>query len=443
MSVHQQESATAEVTGTQPPGAGGPWAPVAEKERVFTLDALRGVAIFGVLAANVLTFAYPMWTARPPSGGVPLLIGAVVEGKFYVLFSLLFGMGLALRSARAEVTGRRFASLTSRRLAVLLVIGIAHAALLYAGDILAFYAVLAVIAVALRKLSSRLLLAVVMALFVANVVAVGIYAAGHPDAAMGLPPDWERLADERRAALRAHGAEEAAVADDSRVRLMELMADERRIFESGSWWEMTRQRTAGYFLVGAPLRFGLLSWRVLALFVLGFYLVRKSVFLETGRYRRRYPAWLAGGLVVGILLQGAAVAGQQLAGGGVVPVTLCFAALLIGGFIHSLGYAGGVAWLALTRRGRILLRPVAAVGRMALTNYLMGSVVFGFIFYGHGLGLFGRLSPGQAFLAAPALFAVQLLISPLWLRFFRFGPCEWLWRSLTYWQRQPFRQRFV
>ncbi|MCP4659743.1 MAG: DUF418 domain-containing protein [bacterium] len=441
---------TADATTTAAPGMTGRCSPVAEHERVFTLDALRGVAIFGVLVANVVTFIVPIWSPGPPTsagaGGDQValpMISAFVEGKFYVLFSLLFGMGLALQSARAEASSRPFAGLYVRRLVVLLLFGFAHGVLLFSGDVLAFYAFLGFIALGLRNLPTRTLLVLTIVLYLVDVLAVGVYAAYHPGSPKPGVPDWQRLAEERRAALILLAADDGAATEttaleqDPRLAFFEFMADERRIFQSGSWWEMTRYRAATFFLVGAPLRLTFASWRLLALFVLGVYLVRRFVFLEQRPHRPLYVGWLVGGFLGGMLLQGLAVASRQAASTSTVLFVINSAALLAGGFALSFSYAGGVALLCLTRWGRAALRPVAAVGRMALTNYLMSSIVFGLVFYSYGLGLFGRLTVAQAVLVALALYVAELFLSSLWLRFFRFGPFEWLWRTLTYRRIEP------
>lgn len=415
-----------------------PAGPVSERERILTLDALRGVAILGVLVANVLTFAFPMWTSTGESSGpVRLLVGLIVEGKFYVLFAILFGMGLALQSSRAERAAVPFRRVYARRLAALLLFGIAHGVLFYSGDILAFYAVLALMAFSLRHLRPRRLLAVAAALFALNLTVIGAYALFHPETPNPGLPDWQRLADERRAELGVAGGMEAASEPvaDWRLEILELMADEARIAGSGSWWEVTRLRTAA-FVSGWGLRMAFTFWRVLAFFLLGIYFVRRSVFLETGRYRSRYRTWFWTGLVVGVVLQGTGAA-AQMAGGPAALFALAMALILGGGLIQSLAYASGVALLCSWTWGQRLLRPVAAVGRMALTNYLLGSIVFGLVFHGYGLGLFGRIGAGGAVSVALALYAAELIASPLWLRRFRFGPFEWLWRSITYGRLQP------
>lgn len=165
------------------------------------------------------------------------------------------------------------------------------------------------------------------------------------------------------------------------------------------------------------------------------------MFMDSEGFRERYLTWFWSGLLVGIFMQVVGGAVQTVAPNSVPLVMIGVFSLLAGGLIHAVAYASGVAWLCLRPRGRQVLRPVAAVGRMALTNYLMSSIVFGLIFYGYGLGLIGRLTTVQALLIALGLYAAQLVLSPLWLARFRFGPFEWLWRTITYWRRQPLSRR--
>jgi len=419
--------------------------PVRERERVFTLDALRGVAILGVVIANVLTFAFPAWSTSTPTGaesmqGSRLLVGFLVEGKFYVLFAVLFGMGLGLQSTRANAADRAFAGVYARRLGVLLLFGLAHGVFLYSGDILAFYAVLGLVAMALRRLPQRALLVLATGLLLANVSAIGVHSMLNPGSVMPTLPDWERLLEKHHADGLASAASEPGAGPaepDRRLAFLEIMADETRIFRSGSWWERTRHRAFAYVLVGWPLRLLYTSWRVLGFFLLGICLVRRAVFLEAEDFRNRYLTWLWSGLLIGIILQMAGAAVQVLRPGNVGVVMLGVSSLLGGGLVQALAYASGVAWLCLRRRGQNLLRPVAAVGRMALTNYLLSSIVFGLVFYNHGLGLFGQLTTTQALAVALALYSAQLIFSSWWLDRFQFGPFEWVWRSATYWRVQP------
>jgi len=423
--------------------------PVDQRDRLLALDVLRGIAILGVLIANSLTFAFPAWSAAAPGSAeqvsfTRLVVGFIVEGKCYVLFAILFGMSLALQSARAASVGRGFNGLYCRRLAVLFLFGIAHGVLLYSGDILAFYAVLGMVAMTLRGLNERTLFLVVIGLMLANVVTIGVNAKLNPGTMMPTVPDWETLAEQHRAEVASEpgSASKTEMADPDRpLDFLELMANETRIFQSGSSSDRTRHRFAAYFLVGWPLRMAFTALRVLAFFLLGVYLVRRGIHVVSIKFRRTYVTALWSGLLIGLVLQlfGGAV---QVSGTHHIAVIIAgVLALLMGGLIHALAYASGVAWLCLIPALRPFLQPIAAVGRMALSNYLMSSAVFGLIFYGSGFGLMGRTDAGHAVTIAVVLFMAQLVLSFYWMRWFRFGPFEWVWRSLTYWRRQSFLSR--
>lgn len=443
------------------------WGPVSNAERIVTLDVLRGVAICGMLLANIVIFAFPASSrnmmgeaATAAEGAVATVLALLVEGKFYTLFSILFGMGLALQSLRADERGRPFIGVYLRRMIVLLVIGVAHGLLFSAIDILAFYALVALIALPFRKLEARSLLVTAVALYLGSVIALGVYAQRALGGALPGEPNWQQLLDERAGASgdspRAGGASASGTATGmtfiplvtkiirvSERELFEFMADEERIFSEGTWAEQVRHRAVSYLAVVMPLRLVFLSWRVLALFVLGMYFVKRSLFLERDRNLGRYRTIVFSGLVLGLLFELTGGAAQQLSGEYVAAIWVLLIGFNIGIPALSLSYAGAVALVCARNAGSSVVRSLAALGRTALTNYVGQSVICGLLFYSYGLGLFGRLSGIEALLLAVPILAGQLVLSVVWLRFFRFGPLEWAWRSLSYWQVQPMRRQAV
>ncbi|UCC72941.1 MAG: DUF418 domain-containing protein [Gemmatimonadota bacterium] len=434
-----------------------PWGPVPGRARIITLDALRGVAIFGMLLVNIFYFALPPESrnllgegAAAGERAVALVVALFAEGKFYTLFSILFGMGLALQSQRARESGTRFARLYLRRLTVLLLIGVVHGLLFSAADILALYAIAGLIALALRELPPKRLLVLAVTLYAAGVLLLGVYAAQSPDGSLPAEPNWQQLVADPQSQPAEASVQILRLtfvplltgrSQDGERGLYEFMADEERIFKSGSWTEMLRHRAVSYLLAGIPIRVLFTSWRVLPLFLLGIYFVRRGIFVEADRKLAPYKTMLFSGLVVGLLLElvgGAA----QLAGSGHV---LTLAVFLIGIFagvpMLSLAYAGAVAILCARRGGSVIVRAFAAVGRMALTNYVGQSVLAGVLFYSWGLGLYGELDAVQCVVVALLIFAIQLALSTVWLRFFQFGPLEWVWRTLSYGRAQPVLSR--
>ncbi len=443
------------------------WGPVAEQERFETLDVLRGVAIFGILLANILIFAFPVQAAgviRERVSGADavatLFVALFVEGKFYTLFSILFGMGLALQSARAEEQGRPFAGVYLRRIFVLLLIGIVHGILLFAADILAFYAVVALVAIPFRKLAPKTLLTTGVALYAAGTLALGAYVTVGRTGAMPADPNWQELLETRRTALEGSGdtlSDEAGsqlraatkplivritrLLPVAELEFYEFMADEQRIFSSGTFGEMARHRAAAFFLVSMPLKLIFVSWRVLALFLIGMYFVRSSFLIGGGRSPTNWKNMALSAFALGMILQLIGGVTQPAMGQNVAFTAVALTGILVGTFVLSLSYAAGVALVAATIGRTLIVRAIAAVGRTALTNYLGQSIVCGIIFYSFGFGLFGQLHVTEAIALTVPIFGVQLVVSTLWLRMFRFGPMEWVWRTLSYGRLQPMRRQ--
>jgi uncharacterized protein len=413
---------------------------------------LRGVAICGMLLANIVIFAFPA-SSRNMMGGaataaevaVATVLALLVEGKFYTLFSILFGMGLALQSWRADERGRPFIGVYVRRMIVLLVIGVAHGLLFSAVDILAFYALIALIALPFRRLEARSLLVTAVALYLGSIVALGVYAQRALGGALPGEPNWQQLLDERAGAsgdaLRAGGASASGIATGVTFIPLVTKVFEVSIFSEGTWAEQVRHRAVSYLAVVMPLRLVFLSWRVLALFILGMYFVKRSLFLERDRNLGHYRTIVFSGLVLGLLLELTGGAAQQLSGEYVAAIWVLLIGFNMGIPALSLSYAGAVALACARNAGSSVVRSLAALGRTALTNYVGQSVICGLIFYSYGLGLFGELSGIEALLLAVPILAAQLVVSVVWLKFFRFGPLEWAWRSLSYWQIQPLRRQ--
>ena len=477
------------------PEVGGPGSseplvlrPVGESERIFALDVLRGFAIFGIFLVNIVFFGRPLMTFTGPIGGEDASTGEVVawaisevffEFKFISLFSLLFGVGMAVQLARATATGRSFAALFARRLAILGVFGLVHALGFWYGDILFLYACSGFGLLVLARCRPRTLLITAAAMFLsvfvltgtigAIQIALGDRSGGEPAVALDDPVEATvvgagEVAEKVAAGTAEEGndgreVEEVAAEDEPRsiaeglreqpfgtvvefvkespqeVFLDGLSDLERVAFGDGPFLAAVAVRGFIWLMIVVQSVFTLF-WRILATFLAGAAMMKLGFFGESGhRWQRRL---LAVGVLVGLPLEiGAAVLahgatfGQSwvwLAGEGLH---------FFGSLLLCLGYVGGVT--ILVRRGRRgwLARGLAAVGRMALSNYLLQTLVASFVMYWWGLGLFDTFSRPQMFLLVVVVFPLQIVGSVIWLRFFRAGPFEWLWRSLTYLRPQP------
>jgi len=396
------------------------------QERIEILDVLRGLAVCGILIGNMQWFSgYGMMPETMAQQG-PLidrithfLVHFFVEGKFYSIFSFLFGFGFALQIARAEERGDARASLFKRRLFWLLVIGLLHAYLLWAGDILSIYALMGFLLILFRKKTNKSLLKWAIVLLA---IPIFTYILQYILFTFFAPQDLA-------ASIEA-------------MKLERWNSAVTRVSGSNYWQILTgynREYIVGRYM---GLIFDMRLPKILAMFLLGFYAYRIGVFQDLSGHKTFIRRVLVWGLALGIAgnLVFAALAGHET----VIPPTLAG----IGGVIT---YAFGVPALALgiialgvtlwqKESWRPQLAFLAPVGRMALTNYLLQTVICVLIFYGYGFGLFGRFGATVSTLIALAIFLFQIIISTVWLKYFSYGPMEWIWRQLTYGKRLNLRR---
>jgi uncharacterized protein len=384
--------------------------PIAPSQRIEAIDVLRGLALFGVIAINVVfEFRVDIFEQfLPASGSLPAidralkqLLAVAVEMKAFALFSLLFGIGLAMQFDRLANHPRRVALLV-RRLAVLLLIGAVHLFLIWNGDILVEYAVAGLIVLPLLFGPGWLMLVAATASLVFFV-------------AMPLLPPVVEFPSQLW--IRDHIAQAASAYGDG--GFPEVLAFRiREIPAIFPLHVLIFPRTIALFLFGA------LAWR-------------------SGILRRAQDH--------GRLLFGIAIGGV-LCGGALTLAAESYATFgwswrareaieRLGTVVLASGYAAAVIGLAGIPLGKRMLAWAAPVGRMAFSNYLGQSVILGWIFYGYGFGLFGRASVTTALAIGLCVYAAQVGISAWWLRRYRYGPVEWLWRSLMYGSRQPMALR--
>jgi uncharacterized protein len=365
--------------------------PINPGERINAIDVLRGIALLGVMAINVVTefrvsifdqFLASKAAASAADHAVETILTFAVELKAFALFSLLFGAGLAIQFERLANTNRR-TSLLVRRLAVLLMFGLIHLCLIWNGDILTEYALAGLIVLPFL-FGPRWLLAV------AALASLFLYLAMQAFPPEGLFP--------------------------STATITRHVADATRIYATGGFLDVLALRFREIPLI-VPLH-AFIFPRTIGLFLLGALAWRAGILQNTpGRL-----LWIAApyiGLGAALILAGAEA---------------------LGTILLALGYATAIIGVAKLDSGKVLLGWAAPLGRMAFTNYLAQSLIFGWIFYGYGLGLFGRLSVVGALAIGLAVYAGQVEFSAWWLRRYRYGPVEWLWRTLMYGAAQPMRQ---
>lgn len=384
------------------------WQPTAIDQRYVSLDVLRGLALFGVLLINLHTlFRVSLFEHilhfHADSGRwnhvVDVLLAGLLETKAVSLFSLMFGIGSAIQAERAAARDVNVTGFLSRRYVVLLAFGLCHLLLIWDGDILALYAVCGLLIVPLLRLPTWML----AVLGVAGIVLRSV---------VDLPIPFPSVSAMQAQALAA-----------------------THVYGSGSVKDILafRVRETGQFIV--PLLMGFLP-QTAGLMLCGIAAWRSGVVREPQRYKPLLSTIFVGALVVGAIATSLQVFSEST--GRTLPIPegllrLCSFTPL------AFSYAAGVLlWMTPDRVTRVTAL-FASLGQMALTNYLTESVVLGILFYGYGFGLFGRLGSATAVLIGIALYVGQLFFSRFWLRHYRFGPVEWLWRSLTYGCWQPMR----
>lgn len=432
--------------------------PVAEPERILAIDVLRGFALLGIFMVNMQLFARPIGRAMqdPALAGAPaadvaswFFVRAFCEYKFISLFSLLFGIGIVVQMTRAEAKRRDFTPYFLRRTLLLGLIGLLHAILLWYGDILFIYACLSIVLFLMRRLSPRALLTVAACLVVAGVVlstsclslsVLGMqYQAAQEAAAMTDAPAADDVAapavetDEPRRGLDAIVA---AQFDPTRDVWVE---GERLAYREGPLSEalVYRAVTFGLALVSAVFTYG---WHVLVMFLLGAALMKLDFFApERRRWHVRFL--LIGGLV-GLPLEclGAAIVIMSDFDPGWMHLAVN-AMHEVGSYALCLGYVGGVTLLVAGGGLTWLMRTFASLGRTALSNYILQTVIATSLMYWWGLGLFDEVTRTQMIGLVAGIYAAQLALSRAWLAVFTIGPLEWLWRSLTYLKPQPMLRR--
>jgi uncharacterized protein len=422
-------------------------APVPPGERITALDTLRGFALLGILLMNIVMFgmhgaAYNDVTVTGGSTGANLAIWTVLhtvaEGKMRCLFSLVFGAGVILLTSRLEETGRESADIYYRRTLWLLLFGILDAYLLWVGDILYPYALCALILFPFRHMPGPRLLRIGSVLLV--VMAVSYIGLGFKQRdmlaegpkAIAAEKRGEKLSDKQREFKESYENWRKA----NRPNAEELKKD--REGWTGSPLKVLETRAGHVASWHSKPYYHPINWDIWSMMFIGMGLMKSGV-LTAARSTRYYWTLAAIGYAIGLPVN--SYTAWVVIKSNFDPVTQAFAGSLydVGRLSIALGHLGLV--MAVSKAGWLgwLTSRLGAVGQMAFTNYVMHSVICTVIFTGFGFKLYGSLERYQLYYVVAGIWVFQLIVSPIWLRHYRFGPLEWVWRSLTYWRRQPMR----
>ncbi|MFQ5562632.1 MAG: DUF418 domain-containing protein [Parvularculaceae bacterium] len=391
-------------------------------DRFESLDVLRGVAVLGILAINIQAMAYPSMVFANPTLNVDYfdddgrrlwgIASIFFQFKFITIFSALFGAGVLLMVGEEKPTPR--AGLHRRRMLWLLLIGSAHAYLIWFGDILTPYAIAGFIVVFARRWKPRTLFTVGIVLIVVTFLTF----------------------------IGQHYFLEAATPEERAAFMKQMWAPPQDVIDAEAakyklgFFERLPQ-TAPTSLLFQAIQSIMLSPRTIGVMMLGMALY-KTGFFTLGWSARRYLAWGLVALAVG--LAGSAYATMEF-----LRVEFDMLEVASGQYVqywasllHAFGYSALIMAACKPSVLSLLRKPFAAAGRMALTNYLMSSIIGAYLYYGPpGRGLIATQGYGEVAVTMLIVWAAMLVWSPIWLSLFRFGPFEWAWRSLTYWRLQP------
>jgi uncharacterized protein len=424
-------------------------APVAQRDRISAVDTLRGFALMGILVMNIGDYALPQGfdynpTILGPIGKGSLLLWAVrfvlFEGKMRALFSMLFGAGVILLTSRLEKRGDAAISgdIFARRNLWLTLFGVLHAYFLWWGDILYFYGLTALVFLyPMRKLKARTLLVAgslaVLTLVTYRVVRLEqrVHLSERAAAAQQLQAAGTALNEEQKADLKAwQGIVERSRPnkDELNKEISEMRGGYVSVFQHNAP-DVISEQGAGYYRFGFCDSLGMMLIGM-GLFQLGFL---------SGQLSNRTYIWIAViGYAIGLPL--GALSTWQVWRHNFDPLSLVrweFLPYDVQRVLVSMAHASVVLLILKAGALKWIARLVAAVGQTALSNYLGTTVICTLIFDGWGFGAFGKLHFYQLFYVVAAIWIFNLTASTLWLKYFQFGPMEWVWRSLTYWKPQP------
>ncbi len=402
--------------------------PVIQKERAEILDVLRGIALLGICIANYPVFAMyvfqaPQTQAAMPKANIDTALkyfqAAFIEGKFYSLFSLLFGIGFSIILQKIKRSGKHSLSVFYRRIIILLLIGLAHALILWDGDILVLYALLGLLLPLFRNMKDRsmLILSGILILSPLFFDLVRVISGGR----------WDLALIFRQLAFSI--SENSGITENNYTNWLVLHK---------SFGDVLEWNKSGFFFRWDMLLGTNRLPKVFAMFLLGLYVGRKMIYanLEENRpflKKVRNRSLLLGlpATIVHAYLQNDPYRIPDVVG---LLDTLFYALSVIP---LSLFYITSICLLFIKPSWQKKLLVFAPVGRMALTNYIMQSVLGIFIFYGMGLGWGATIGLVNVMSIALAVYMLQLIYSNWWFKYFQFGPLEWVWRQLTYGKRLP------
>lgn len=384
--------------------------PLHKSERMMWIDAARGFAILGIFVVNIGAFSAPyflyggekdVWPL-PIDQTTQMLIDMFFQASFYTLFSVLFGFGLQILKERLIVKEIAVMPFLIRRLTILIMFGMIHAFLIWHGDILLSYGIIGLIFMVFIYRSDRTIL-----LWGSFMLGISVFL-------------YTLMLYNIRALLGS-----ASMSEINRAE---------RSYASDDLSAILGQNLNDWLYSNSVFSYMLLGTTLLPLFLFGVYLARKRWLHNPQAHRQKLLAGWIISLIVFIVLK----MGPHLYGN---PVWFSYVQDNVGGTASAIFYLFSITLLGQSMLGKKMLKPFSYIGRMSLSNYILQSLFCFVLFYGVGFGLYGSVRPVQAMGIVVLFYVIQVFASKWWLAKFRYGPLEWIWRSLTYKRKQPLRER--
>ncbi|SEK96728.1 uncharacterized protein SAMN04488688_102767 [Paenibacillus sp. cl141a] len=387
--------------------------------RIQLIDSLRGFALLGIFLVNItffttslqtISFGVELW-----SGGynevLMTLRGIVIDGKFILIFSFLFGYGMVLLRESSQAKGRSFNRIYARRLTALLLIGLIHGILIWYGDVLTHYAFMGFLLMLFQRCKPKTLL--IWSISLLLLVPVLLTGASLLNPASGQVFEPFSPADAHQMGVYFQERDAA-------------------IYGEGSTAQIMAQRLNDY--ISSIFNMVIFYPQILGMFLMGAYFCKRRILHEVQKNRKGIIRLVVIGGSLGLLLQLAMTLVDGLPSWGEAVV------LFVGAPLLTMGYIGMFALLYQNNSCKKVLHVFSYPGKMAFTNYLLQSILCGLIFYSYGLGWYGTIEPVWQMLMAVVIFAVQAAFSRVWLKRLPIGPFEYVWRLFTYWGT-PVKQR--
>ena len=426
-----------------------PLGPVAQTERINSLDVIRGIALLGILLMNVVGFGHQVGAYGDPtiSGGATgwnlnawYINNLLFEGTMRGLFTMLFGAGFILLTTRAEQKGGgiEVADIYYRRIIWLLIFGLIHSYLmLWFGEVLYLYALFGLLLFPLRKVDPKYL--VIAGVFLLSVNSFQSYLTYQEDlktqtdglAAEQLKEQDQELSEEQQQALKAYEKLNTKTTPEE-------VEKENEALRKG-YLSILNHRKSLVKYFQSTLTYDLWVWDILSVMLIGMAFFKWGIF-QGERSVKFYGLMMFVGYAVGLSVNYYETSMVVANNWDVLSMHKAGQTYQLGRLFTTFGHIGLAMLFIRSGILKFLQNALAAVGKMALTNYLMHTVICNIYFMGFGFSMFGKLQRYELYYVVAVVWILQLIYSPLWFRYFRFGPAEWAWRSLTYMKKQPFKR---